>query len=112
MTRLLLIIAGRAQRWHDTDHGAQRKPYAYRPTCPVCGRRSNHPDDHRAGYCGRCHDYTMIPMPAAERPGPTARCWCCCRHCDPGRNPHRPNPFWSDTMLITESREAARYADR
>jgi rubredoxin len=30
-------------------------------TCPACGARSRHPEDQRAGYCGRCHQWTRDP---------------------------------------------------
>ncbi len=40
---------------------------AYRSafTCPRCGAVSHHPGDVAAGYCGRCHDWTAAPAPAA-----------------------------------------------
>lgn len=31
--------------------------------CPLCGARSQHPDDRRNGYCVRCHDVTGVPDP-------------------------------------------------
>ncbi len=59
---------GRAQRWHDTDHGAERgKPL--RPN--------------------------KFRVPAADpRPEWTSACWCCCEQCDPDWEHPRPNPFW------------------
>ena len=26
-------------------------------TCPACGATSQHPDDERYSYCGRCHQF-------------------------------------------------------
>lgn len=31
-------------------------------TCPRCGITSQHPTDEREGYCGRCHDWTVVPV--------------------------------------------------
>jgi hypothetical protein len=58
---------GRAQRWHDTDHGADRKPL-----------RS-----------------TRWRTAVKERePDWVSSCWCCCEQCDPDWKHPRPNPFW------------------
>lgn len=58
-----------AQRWHDTDHGAERgKPLRKSKfIVPV-----NEPEP-----------YLVFPF------------WCCCDVCDPDWNPEgRWNPFW------------------
>jgi len=58
----------RAQRWHDTDHGAERgKPL--RPN--------------------------RFRIPREEEPPEwVSSCWCCCELCDPDWNPERSNPYW------------------
>jgi hypothetical protein len=59
---------GRAQRWHDTDHGvAQSKPL--RPN--------------------------RFRIPRKVELGWVSACWCCCELCDPDWNPDRCNPYWS-----------------
>jgi hypothetical protein len=62
------VERGRAQRWHDTDHGRDRgKPL-----------RSN-----------------RFRVAVAETPAPIiSACWCCCERCDPDWGHARPNPFW------------------
>lgn len=63
------VEQGRAQRWHDTDHGAERgKPL--RPT------------------------RFIVPRPEPE-PDWFSACWCCCEVCDPDWNPDRFNPYWA-----------------
>lgn len=57
------------QRWHDTDHGADREPPS--------------------------RD-TRFRTPVAEEEAPlVSSCWCCCQLCDPDWNPDRPNPYWT-----------------
>lgn len=60
---------GRAQRWHDTDHGSERA----RPS------RSN-----------RFRTAVMEPEPEWVSP-----CYCCCEQCNPDWEHPRPNPFWT-----------------
>ncbi len=64
-----------AQRWHDTDHGRDRKK----------ARRS--------------YGRTFRSEPD---PGWVSHCWCCCEHCNPDWNLARPNPYW--TMAQAEMR--------
>ncbi len=64
------VEADRAQRWHDTDHGADRgKPL-----------RANR---------------FRVPGPDAAVESWVSSCWCCCQLCDPDWNPERSNPYWS-----------------
>jgi hypothetical protein len=59
---------GRAQRWHDTDHGIARgKPL-----------RAN-----------------RFRVPRSEPQRPVSACWCCCVRCDPDFAAERMNPYWS-----------------
>lgn len=59
---------GRAQRWHDTDHGVDRSP-------PLRNNRFRR---------------------ARKEPKPewVSSCYCCCEQCDPQWEHSRPNPFW------------------
>lgn len=58
----------RAQRWHDTDHGHDRKG-------PLRNSRF------------RSARIDAIRWPATP-------CWCCCPYCNPATNPARRSPFW------------------
>lgn len=66
----------RAQRWHMTDHGPDRKP-ALRDT------------------------KFRISIPEPE-PGFFSSCFHCCQRCDPDRNPARPNPYWTPALTVLE----------
>lgn len=70
----------RAQRWHDTDHGALRAP---------------------APASTRFHLFVDAPEPAEQ----ISSCWCCCRLCDPAGGVARwggvrPNPYWGMGNLL------------
>ncbi len=67
-----------AQRWHDTDHGAERG-------APL------RPNKFR------------IPVPEDE-PDWVSSCWCCCEQCDPDWEHPRPNPYWSRATAAMRER--------
>jgi hypothetical protein len=62
------VEQARAQRWHDTDHGADRGA----PLRPNRFRK---------------------PVTEVE-PEWMSSCWCCCEQCNPDWEHPRPNPFW------------------
>jgi hypothetical protein len=69
------VEQGRAQRWHDTDHGHDRG-------APLRSSR--------------------FRKAVVERePGRVSSCWCCCEQCNPDWGHPRPNPFWSVAQLET-----------
>lgn len=63
----------RAQRWHDTDHGPDRK-------APSKDTRFR------------------IPINEPE-PEWVSSCFCCCERCDPEWEHPRPNPYWTRAMV-------------
>lgn len=59
---------GRAQRWHDTDHGRERGK-------PLYSNRFRRAVKER-------------------EPEWVSSCYCCCDQCKPDWGHPRPNPFW------------------
>ncbi len=49
----------------DCDHVVEdeRAPYGVVFVCPQCGKRSTHPGDIRAGWCGNCSAFVTDPHP-------------------------------------------------
>jgi hypothetical protein len=67
-------------------------------TCPVCGRKSIHPDDAANGYCGNCHAFTGQTWPTELLP-PGARAWTTVRKVEWPMGPWHAEPDrvqWTD----------------
>jgi len=75
-------------------------------TCPRCGATSHHPRDIEEGYCGRCHDWTAVPVTlpptvrAAGDPRPKQATWTllpvdtragACSQCGRDHDPDQPH---------------------